>query len=114
MRPWSRHSRSQQLVKLRNPAPRWSYTSSSGVGEVLEVGAERAEDLTGDVAFEFPESTLGLCRSLAGLVGARVVGGAVVPAGPDDSQPGAGDDAEGVGVAFAAGAGVGIELCGPG
>ena len=43
-----------------------------------------------------------------------VVGGLVVPAGPDDAQPGAGEDADGVWVAAAAGAGVAVDAFGPG
>jgi len=41
-----------------------------------------------------------------------VVGGSVLPAVPDDEQPGAGEDAGGVGVVVAAGAIV--EVIGPG
>jgi hypothetical protein len=64
--------------------------------------SEDAVDLAGEVAFEFPESsqaTARLCsaRRVRGVVGRR----AGVPAGPDDPQPGAGDDAGGVWVAFA-------------
>ena len=43
-----------------------------------------------------------------------VVGGAVLPAVPDDEQPGAGEDADGVGVVVAAGAGAVVEVGGPG
>ena len=43
-----------------------------------------------------------------------VVGLAAGPAGPDHAEPGAGDDAGGVWVGFAAGAGVGVEAGGPG
>ncbi|HWR48065.1 MAG TPA: hypothetical protein VN327_10715, partial [Pseudonocardiaceae bacterium] len=43
--------------------------------------------------------------ALFGDVFEGVVGGVGVPAGPDDADPGAGHDAGGVGVAFAAGAG---------
>jgi hypothetical protein len=42
-----------------------------------------------------------------------VVGGVGVPAGPDDPQPGAAEDADSPGVTLAAGAGVGIQLGGP-
>jgi hypothetical protein len=49
-----------------------------------------------------------------GLVFGGVVGRVGVPAGPDDSKPGAGHDTDGVGVAFAAAAGVGVELGRPG
>jgi Glycosyl transferase family group 2 len=43
-----------------------------------------------------------------------VVGGAVLPAVPDDVEPGAGHDADGVGVVLAAGGGVVVEAGGPG
>ena len=43
-----------------------------------------------------------------------VVGGFVLPAVPDDEQPGAGEDADGVGVVVAAGAGSLVEVVGPG
>src|SRR5437763_11458606 len=51
---------------------------------------------------------------LLGAVAGRVVGGAGVPAGPDDAEPGAHEDADGVRVALAAGAGVAVEPGGPG
>ena len=47
-------------------------------------------------------------------VAGGVVGGAVLPAVPDDEQPGAGEDADGVGVVVAAGAGAVVEVGGPG
>ena len=43
-----------------------------------------------------------------------VVGDAVLPAAPDDVEPGAGEDADGVGVVVAAGAGSSVEVGGPG
>jgi hypothetical protein len=43
-----------------------------------------------------------------------VVGGVGVPAGPDDAEPGAGEDAYGVCVAAASGAGVAVDAFGPG
>jgi hypothetical protein len=43
-----------------------------------------------------------------------VVGGAVLPAAPDDIDPGAGGDADGVRVVFAAGPGVVVDGRGPG
>ena len=43
-----------------------------------------------------------------------VVGGVVLPAVPDDEQPGAGQDAHCVGVVVAAGAGALVEVGGPG
>src|SRR5207244_12108548 len=53
-----------------------------------------------------------------GLGGVSVAGGVVglagVPAGPDDAQPGAGEDADGVWVAAAAGAGAVVDVGGPG
>ena len=43
-----------------------------------------------------------------------VVGDAVLPAAPDDVQPGAGEDADGVGVVVASVAGALVEVGGPG
>jgi hypothetical protein len=43
-----------------------------------------------------------------------VGGGLVLPAVPDDEQPGAGEDADGVGVVVAAGPGAVVEIGGPG
>jgi len=43
-----------------------------------------------------------------------VVGGVVLPAVPDDVEPGAGEDAYGVGVVLAAGDGSVVEVGGPG
>src|SRR5487761_834593 len=49
-----------------------------------------------------------------GAVFSGVVGDAVEPAAVDDADPGAGEDAHGVGVVLAAGAGVVVDLRGPG
>src|ERR1700749_329633 len=54
----------------------------------------------------------GECGGGAGRGG--VVGDAVEPAAPYDADPGAGEDADGVGVVLAAGAGVAVNLGGPG
>ena len=43
-----------------------------------------------------------------------VVGDAVLPAAPDDVEPGSGEDADGVGVVVVAGAGALVEVGGPG
>src|SRR5271170_7437952 len=51
---------------------------------------------------------------LEAVVGGGVVGGVVLPAAPDDVRPGAGDDADGVGVVAAAGDGPVVEVGGPG
>src|SRR5579864_7156207 len=51
---------------------------------------------------------------LEAVVGSGVVGDAVLPAAPDDVCPGAGEDADGVGVVAAAGGGVVVEAGGPG
>jgi hypothetical protein len=51
---------------------------------------------------------------LEGPVLGWVVGDVVLPAVPDQVQPGAGEDAGGVGVVLAAGDGVVVELGGPG
>jgi hypothetical protein len=53
-------------------------------------------------------------EALEGLVAGWVVGGVVLPAVPDDVEPGAGEDADGVGAGFAAGDGVVVEPGGPG
>src|SRR5881628_477597 len=47
-------------------------------------------------------------------VAGGVVGGLADPAGPQDADPGSGQDADGVGVVVPAGAGVGVDLRGPG
>src|SRR5579875_715271 len=52
----------------------------------------------------------GRCCAVQG----RVVGRAVDPAGPDDAYPGAGQDADGVGMVLASSAGVIVDLGGPG
>src|ERR1051326_1181313 len=49
-----------------------------------------------------------------GSVRGGIVGDAVEPAAPYDADPGAGEDADGVGVVLAAGAGVVVDLGGPG
>src|SRR5664280_2105139 len=51
---------------------------------------------------------------LQGAVVGRVVDGVVLPAAPDDVDPGAGQDADGVGVVVLFGAGFGVEVGGPG
>src|SRR5215211_5940405 len=71
-------------------------------------------DLAGDVAFQSPESSWEGCSSESGGVQGGVVGGGLLPAGPDDPEPGTGEDAGGVGVALATGPGVGIQAPGPG
>jgi hypothetical protein len=58
--------------------------------------AEQGEDLAGEIALEFPESGSG-GEALLGAVLGRVIDGVGVPAGPDDPQPGAGQDPDGVG-----------------
>ena len=52
--------------------------------------------------------------ALEGFVPGGVVGCAVLPAVPDDVQPGTGKDAGGVGVVFAAGDGIVVQPGGPG
>ena len=65
-----------------------------------------------------PVSSRGLLilveESLQGSCRVGVVGGVVLPAVPDDVEPGAGQDADGVGVVVAAGAGSVVEVGGPG
>src|ERR1700685_362114 len=53
-------------------------------------------------------------QGLEAVVGGGVVGGVVLPAAPDDVGPGAGEDADGVGVVAAAGDGLVVEAGGPG
>src|SRR4051812_6974241 len=55
-----------------------------------------------------------LVEPLGVAVQGRVVGDAVLPAAVDHADPGAGEDAHGVRVVVAAGAGVGVDLGGPG
>jgi hypothetical protein len=86
---------------------------SSGWGLCFGWGSDDLIDLAGDVSLESSESSQGGCSALFGGVFVGVVGGVGVPAGPDDAEPGAGDDAVGVGVAFAAVAGVAVEALGP-
>jgi hypothetical protein len=64
-----------------------------------------------------PVSSCGLLvlqEGLEGSVVGGVVGDAVLPAVPDDVEPGAGQDAGGVGVVVSAGAGAVVEVGGPG
>jgi hypothetical protein len=61
-----------------------------------------------------PVSSLLGDESLIAAVAGRVIGGVVLPAAPDHSEPGPGQDAEGVGVAMAAGSGLLVEVGGPG
>ena len=53
-------------------------------------------------------------QALEGVVVGGVVGDAVLPAVPDDEQPGAGEDAHGVGVVVASRSGAVVEVGGPG
>src|SRR5215467_6430803 len=55
-----------------------------------------------------------LCEYCCGAVQGWVVGGVVLPAAPDDADPGAGEDADGVGVVFAGGTGLVVDAGGPG
>ena len=49
-----------------------------------------------------------------GLMLGGIVGFAVVPSAPEDADPGAGEDADGVGMGAAAGSGALVDLGGPG
>ncbi len=51
---------------------------------------------------------------LEAVVGGGVVEDVVLPASPDDVRPGAGEDADGVGVVAATGDGLAVEVGGPG
>ena len=63
-----------------------------------------------------PVSSGGLLvqEGLQCFVSGGVVGGVVLPAVPDDVEPGSGEDAYGVGVVVSAGAGLAVEVVGPG
>ena len=64
-----------------------------------------------------PVSSSGLLSSQMGLecaVAVGVVGGVVLPAVPDDVEPGAGQDAYGMLVVASAGSGLAVEVVGPG
>src|SRR4051794_20435292 len=65
-----------------------------------------------------PVSTSGLLilfgELLEGSVPAGVVGGVGGPALPDDVDPGAGQDAHGVGMVVASASGAGVKVGGPG
>jgi hypothetical protein len=66
------------------------------------------------IAIRPPVSTSGLDEVLPGDVLLGVVGVVVVPEAPDDLAPGAAEDAGGVGVAGASGAGAVVDVRGPG
>lgn len=55
-----------------------------------------------------------MARGDRGEVSGLVVGGVVVPAAPDDPEPGAGQDPDGVGVVQPASSGPGVGVLGPG
>jgi hypothetical protein len=61
-----------------------------------------------------PVSSLLGDESLIAAVAGGVVGGVVLPAAPDHAEPCPGQDADGVGVAMAAGSGLLVEVGGPG
>src|SRR5215207_9702808 len=61
-----------------------------------------------------PVSSRWVEDGLESTVFGGVVGGVVLPAAPDDVCPGAGEDADGVGVVVAAGDGSVVEVGGPG
>jgi hypothetical protein len=67
------------------------------------------------LAMRHPVSTP-ICfeEQLSGAMLSRVVGFAIGPGAPDDAQPGAGEDADGVRVVAAAGLGLGVDMGGPG
>src|SRR3954466_2578597 len=62
----------------------------------------------------FPRSSSGCGESCGASVLVGVVGHMVLPAAPDDAGPGAGEDAYGVRVSFAAGGGLVVDVFGPG
>ena len=61
-----------------------------------------------------PVSSLLGDESLVAAVAGVVIGDVVLPAAPDHSEPGPGQDADGVGVAMAAGSGLLVEVGRPG
>jgi hypothetical protein len=52
-------------------------------------------------------------QGLESAMAAGIIGGVGLPAGPDDVDPGAGQDAYGVRMIVSAGAGAAVELGGP-
>src|SRR5581483_4347402 len=73
-------------------------------------GAVRWSRRTGGLGVRRPVSTLGGEQAAEVAVALGVVGGAVVPEAPDDSEPGAAEDADCVWVVAAAGDRVGVDL----
>src|SRR5512139_129605 len=67
-----------------------------------------------DAGMTLPVSTSGRLKLSSVAVPVRVVSDLVGPAAPDDADPGAGQDADGVGMVVAAGSGRGVDLRGPG
>jgi len=61
-----------------------------------------------------PVSTFGCEQSVEAAVAGGIVGLAVLPGAPDDAEPGAAEDAEGVRVVVSAGAGALVDVGGPG
>jgi transposase len=107
---WSRASVDSASLRAKRRSYRGQVV---GGEEVVAQRLERCEYLAGDIALEFPESSSG-GEALFAAVAGRVVGGVGVPAGPDDPQPGGGEDPDGVWVVLAAPAGVGVQPGGPG
>ena len=68
----------------------------------------------GRTAVSSPVSSGSVEDRLQGAVFGGVVGNVVLPAAPADVEPGAGEDADGVGVVVAAGSGPLVEVRGPG
>jgi hypothetical protein len=79
-----------------------------------ERGTDEQQGSGHHAMFQVLESSPSGCALVMCLVDGGVVGGAGVPAGPDDADPGAGDDADRVRVALAACSGIGVELGRPG
>src|SRR5690242_13302927 len=68
---------------------------------------------TSDSGMSSPVSGGPVEDALQGVVFGGVVGDAVLPAAPDDVEPGSGEDADGVGVVVASIAGALVEVGGP-
>ena len=114
----------QRLTGRDAGRPSGIGTSAEGPVQAVWLSAARSVTQAGRATghpVTLPVSTSSgrlACRLLGegccGAVAGEVVGGAVGPAAPDDADPGAGEDAHGVGMVLAGGAGVIVGRGGPG
>src|SRR6185503_12707410 len=92
----------------------WFHHPDAAARAVVRVAGQA---IRGEPVMSSPVSSGGLFvlqECLEGAVLSRVVGDVVLPAVPDDVEPGAGQDAHGVGVVVTAGASAAVEVLGPG